>query len=54
MKLKKKFLINLNLRYAYRTQSCYECSSVDGSNPMCEYMDDKYAFSDLDGLVFLA
>ena len=42
------FLI-YNLRYAYRTQSCYECSSVDGSNPMCEYMDDKYAFSDLDG-----
>ena len=35
-------------RYAYRTQACYECSSVDGSDPMCEFMDDKYQFSMLD------
>jgi len=37
-------------RYAYRTSACYECSSVAGSNPFCESMDDKYSFSQLDSM----
>jgi len=34
--------------YAYnkfpdmKTDSCYECSSIGGSNPICDDMDDKY------------
>ena len=40
--------------YAYnkypdvKTDSCYECSSIGGSNPICDDMDDKYGASATD------
>lgn len=35
-------------RYAYRTQACYECSSVDGDDGPCEQMDDQYSMNQLE------
>jgi len=35
-------------RYAYKTSSCYTCSSIDGSSEKCEYMDSKYSWDELD------
>lgn len=40
--------------YAYnkypdmKTDSCYECSSIGGSNPVCDNMDDSYPASSTD------
>ena len=38
-------------RYAYKTQSCYTCSSVNENDPKCDYMDDQYDWDQLDKLV---
>ena len=37
-----------DFRYAYKASSCYTCSSIDGSNDKCEYMDSKYSWDQLD------
>lgn len=36
-------------RFAYKTQACYSCSSIDGSDSKCENMDDDYTWDELDG-----
>jgi len=36
-------------RYAYKTQACYQCTSIDGSDQKCENMDDDYNWDELDG-----
>ena len=38
----------MKCRYAYKTQACYECSSVDGEDGPCEQMDDQYDMNRLE------
>ena len=38
-------------RYAYKTQACYQCTSIEGNDKKCENMDDDYSWDELDTLV---